>query len=119
MQPMPLLPKDVKHFAYVLWISTLDCFVPGANKMSEFFATARTHSHEEATDFSPKLLMSSTQHLKVPLTNIHEENIQGPLQSCCENGKQVEQGGNTILQPLPKLILQRYHSLLHFRPEAW
>lgn len=45
---------------------------------------------EEASDFSPKLLMISKQHLKVPLTNIYKENIQGWLQSCCENRKQVE-----------------------------
>lgn len=37
---------------------------------------ARTYSMQEATDFQPKLLIISTQHLKVSLTNMCEENIQ-------------------------------------------
>lgn len=53
---------------------------------------ARTHSMDEATDFLPKLLIISTQHLKVSLTNIHKESIQGWLQSCCENGTYIRTG---------------------------
>lgn len=113
MQLMPLLLKAGKYLAHVLWISILAVLPVLPTKWMNSLQWQGPIHMEEATDFSPKLLMTSTQHLKVPLTNIYKENIQGWLQSCCENGKQVEQGGNTVLQPHPW-----YHNLLHFRPEA-
>lgn len=66
---------------------------------------ARNYSMQEAADFLPKLLIISTQHLKASLTNTCKENIQGWLHSCCENGMWVEQGGQTMLQELTKLLL--------------
>lgn len=118
MQLMPLLLRAGKYLAHVLWISILVVLPVLPTKWMNSSQWQGPVHMEEATDFSPKLLMISTKHLKVPLANIYKENIQGWLQSCSENGKQLEQGGNTVLQPLPKLLLQRYHNSLHFRPEA-
>lgn len=118
MQFMPLLPRVGKYLAHILWVSILAVLpVLPTKRMNSSQWQGPIHM-EEAMDFSLKLLTISTQHLKFPLIDIYKENIQGWLQSCCENGEQAEQGGNTIPQPLPKLLLQRYHDLLHFRPEA-